>query len=100
MSVAENMVISGHKTRTVLIWGACVFSVAALGIACWLMLKGVNGEFTILGEYKGLTLYMTSLAPGLLFLVCGTAVMLCVVWKKVRMHTNHGDDKGETTVEI
>ena len=100
MSVADDLVQSGHRTRSILVWGGCLFSIAALAIACWLIFKGAKGEFSILSEYKGWKLYMTSMAPGLLFLVAGTIVMTAAIRKKVHLHTNHGDGNGHTTVDI
>ena len=58
----------------------------------------MKSEFTILAEFKGWKLYLTSLAPGLLFLVAGTLVMSLAVTKKTTMKTDHGNGKGFTEI--
>jgi hypothetical protein len=99
MTVANEIVAAGNKSRLILLSSTCVFSIAALGIGAWLMNNGVEGKFTLFAELKGWTLYMTSLAPGLLFLICGTVAICLAIQKKVSMKTDHGNGQGFTHVE-
>jgi len=98
MTVGESITNAGHKSRIIVLSASCVFSVVALLVAAWLVIKGVTAEFTILAEFKGWKLYLTSLAPGLLFLVAGTIVMSLAVTKRTTMKTDHGNDKGFTEI--
>lgn len=96
MTVADEIVSAGNRSRLIRMTAACAFSIVALLIGAWLMFKGVQGPFTILTEIKGWKLYMSSLAPGLLFLICGTIVMCLAVMKKLSMKTDHGNGHGFT----
>ncbi len=69
-----------------LTWLYSIIVTLCIRLGFYLIYKGVTGSFEVAFEFKGTKAYFASLAPGLLFLVCGVLLHGFVLSESLDMY--------------
>lgn len=62
-------------------------------LAFKLILMGVKGEFQILAKFSGITLYVTSIFPGLAFIIAIGVIMCVSLPRVIKNYLPQNDDQ-------